>query len=139
MKTLFRKWNDISLVKRIIVGLVLGIVLALTIPDFAQPVALLGTLFVEALKAIAPILVLLLVMSAIAQHTSGQKTNMKSIIAFYMIESFLAGFIAELASFIFPISIEFSTSIEYLTAPGGVAEVLKSVLCNIAANPNTAI
>lgn len=139
MKTLFRKWNDISLVKRIIVGLVLGIVLALTIPDFAQPVALLGTLFVEALKAIAPILVLLLVMSAIAQHTSGQKTNMKSIIAFYMIGTFLAGFIAVLASFIFPISIEFSTSSEDLTAPGGVAEVLKSVLMNIVANPITAI
>src|SRR5699024_1842232 len=120
MKTLFRKWNDISLVKRIIVGLVLGIVLSLTIPDLSHSVALVGTLFVEALKAIAPILVLLLVMSAIAQHTSGQKTNMKSIIAFCMIGTFLAGFIAVLASFIFPLSIEFSTSSEDLTAPGEI-------------------
>src|SRR5699024_11691469 len=114
------KWTDISLVKRIIVGLVLGVFLAFTIPDFSTPVALLRTLFFEALKDIAPILVLLLVMSSIAQHTSGQKTNMKSIIAFYMIGTFLAGFIAVLASFIFPISIEFSTSSEDLTAPGGV-------------------
>src|SRR5699024_10462717 len=115
MKTLFRKWNDISLVKRIIVVLVLGIVLALTIPDFAQPVAVLGSVVDEPWKATPPRLVLLLGMSAIAQHTSGQKTCMKSIIAFYMIGTFLAGFIAVLASFIFPISIDFSTSSEDLT------------------------
>lgn len=88
MKNQFKKWNQLSLVKQIIIGLIVGIVLALTIPEAAKPVVILGSLFVGALKAVAPVLVLFLVMSAIAQHKSGQKTNMKSIIVLYLLGTF---------------------------------------------------
>ena len=80
MRDLINKWNQISLVKRILIGLVIGIILALTVPKAASPVVIFGTLFVGALKGVAPILVFFLVMSAISQHKSGKKTNMKSII-----------------------------------------------------------
>lgn len=80
MKDLLKKWNQVSLVKQIVAGMIIGIILALTIPELAKPVAILGSLFVSALKAVAPVLVLFLVMSAIAQHKRGQKTNMKTII-----------------------------------------------------------
>ena len=73
MKKLVKRWNDISLVKRIIVGLIIGITLALTVPTQMAPLAILGSLFVGALKAVAPILVFFLVMAAICQHKEGQK------------------------------------------------------------------
>ena len=80
MKNLVNKWNNISLVKRIIIGLVIGITFALTVPTQLAPIAILGSLFVGALKAVAPILVFFLVMAAICQHKEGKKTNIKSIV-----------------------------------------------------------
>ncbi|MDU5021528.1 MAG: cation:dicarboxylase symporter family transporter, partial [Clostridiales bacterium] len=105
MKKLLVKWNQISLVKRIVLGLILGIILSLTIPTVAKPISIFGSLFVGALKAVAPILVFFLVMSAISQHKQGQQTNMKSIIGLYLLGTFLASLIAVLASFIFPITL----------------------------------
>ncbi|MFJ8531674.1 serine/threonine transporter SstT [Bacillus sp. NPDC094106] len=139
MNSILKKWNQVSLVKQIIVGLIIGIILSLTIPEAAKPVVILGTLFVGALKAIAPVLVLFLVMSAIAQHKSGQRTNMKSIIFLYLLGTFLAGLAAVVVSFIFPVSLTLAKGAEGVTAPGGVVEVLKALLLNIVDNPVKAI
>ncbi|MDQ0971091.1 serine/threonine transporter [Neobacillus niacini] len=139
MKNLLKKWNQISLVKQISIGLLIGIILAVAIPEAAKPVVILGSLFVGALKAIAPVLVLFLVMSAIAQHKSGQQTNMKSIIYLYLLGTFLAGLIAVIASFIFPVSITLTKGAEDLAAPGGVVEVIKELLLNVVDNPVNAI
>jgi serine/threonine transporter len=139
MKNIMKMWSQLSLVKQIIVGLIIGIILAVTIPEVAKPVVILGSLFVGALKAIAPVLVLFLVMSAIAQHKSGHQTNMKSIIFLYLLGTFLAGLIAVIVSFIFPVSINLVKSAEDLTAPGGVVEVLKALLLNVVDNPVNAI
>lgn len=139
MKSLVNKWNQISLVKQIIVGLIIGIILAVTVPAAAKPVVIIGSLFVGALKAIAPVLVLFLVMSAIAQHKSGHKTNMKSIIFLYLLGTFLAGLVAVIVSFIFPVSLTLATGSEELAAPGGVVEVLKTLLLNVVDNPVKAI
>jgi serine/threonine transporter len=139
MKDLLKKWNQVSLVKQIIAGLLIGIILALTIPELAKPVAILGSLFVSALKAVAPVLVLFLVMSAIAQHKRGQKTNMKTIISLYLLGTFAAGLIAVIASFMFPVSLKLTTGAEGLTPPGSIVEVLRTVLLNIVDNPVNAI
>jgi serine/threonine transporter len=139
MKNLLKKWNQISLVKQISIGLIIGIILAVTIPEVAKPVVILGSLFVGALKAIAPILVLFLVMSAIAQHKSGTQTNMKSVITLYLVGTFLAGLIAVIVSFMFPVSLTLSQGAEDLAAPGGVVEVLKTLLLNVVDNPVKAI
>ncbi|MDF2535854.1 MAG: sstT 3, partial [Bacillales bacterium] len=114
-------------------------VLAITIPEAAKPVVLLGTLFVGALKAIAPVLVFFLVLSAIAQHKSGHQTNMKSVIILYLVGTFSASIIAVIVSFMFPVSLELTKGVEDLTAPGGVTEVLKGLLLNIVSNPVSAI
>ncbi|MBE6067480.1 MAG: serine/threonine transporter SstT [Clostridium lundense] len=139
MKDLIKKWNDISLVKRIIIGLAIGIILAVTIPETAKPIVILGSLFVGALKAIAPMLVLFLVMSAISQHKAGHQTNMKSIIVLYLVGTFLAGLIAVVASFMFPVSLTLAGGAENVTPPGGVTEVLKSLLMNLVDNPVKAL
>jgi serine/threonine transporter len=133
------KWNQVSLVKQIIIGLIIGIILAVAIPAVAKPVVILGSLFVGALKGIAPVLVLFLVMSAIAQHKSGQQTNMKSIVFLYLLGTFLAGLIAVIVSFIFPVGLTLVKGAEGVTAPGGVVEVLKTLLLNVVDNPVKAI
>ncbi len=139
MKELVKMWNDISLVKRIIVGLIIGITLAVTVPTQLAPIAILGSLFVGALKAVAPILVFFLVMAAICQHKEGQKTNMKSIIILYLLGTLLAGVVAVIASFIFPITLTLAAGAEGVTPPGGVGEVLKALLMNVVDNPVNAL
>ena len=132
-------WYKLSLVKRIIAGLVIGIILAVTIPDIAKPITIFGALFVGALKAIAPILVFFLVASAISQHKKGQQTNMKSVIVLYLLGTFLAALVAVVASFLFPVTLTLGSGVEDVTAPGGVVEVLKALLLNVVDNPIKAL
>ncbi|MBW9156015.1 serine/threonine transporter SstT [Clostridium tagluense] len=139
MKKLMSNWNKMSLVQRIIIGLIIGILLAVFIPQQAKPVIIFGSLFVGALKAIAPMLVFFLVMSAISQHRSGHQTNMKSIIVLYLLGTFLAGFVAVVASFIFPVTLTLTTGAQNVTPPGGVVEVLKALLLNVVDNPVKAL
>jgi len=139
MKNLFNAWKKLSLVKQIIVGLIIGIILALTIPEQAKFVVIFGSLFVGALKALAPVLVFFLVSSALAQHKSGHKTNMKAIVVLYVIGTFLAGVVGVLASFMFPIKLTLAAGVESVSAPGGIVEVLKSLLMNLVDNPVKAI
>jgi serine/threonine transporter len=139
MKNLMNKWSQMSLVKQIIIGMIIGIILAVTIPEQAKSVVILGSLFVGALKAIAPALVLFLVMGAISQHKSGHQTNMKSIVVLYLLGTFLAGLIAVIASFMFPVSLTLVKGVENVTPPAGVVEVLKSLLLNLVDNPVKAL
>lgn len=134
MNNLAVKWNNISLVKRIIMGLILGTILALVVPS-ATPIALLGSLFVGALKAIAPVLVFFLVMAALCQHKEGKKTNMKSIVALYLLGTLIAGMVAVIGSFMFPIKLTLVAGAEGVTPPGGVGEVLQTLLMNVVSNP----
>lgn len=138
MKTLLLKWNRLSLVKRILAGIIVGIILALSIPN-ATGITIFGSLFVYALKAVAPLLVLLLVMSAISKHKKGHRTNMKAILALYGLSTFLAGLLAVIASFIFPVSLSLVTGTENLTPPEGIVEVLKSLLFQVVDNPVNAL
>ncbi|MCR1874515.1 serine/threonine transporter SstT [Paraclostridium bifermentans] len=139
MKSFLNKWNKISLVKRILIGLIIGILLALTIPNVAKPIVIFGSLFVGALKSVAPILVFFLVISAICQHKQGQQTNMKSIIFLYLLGTFLAGLVAVIASFLFPITLTLGSGVSKMAPPGGVVEVLKALLMNVVDNPVMAL
>lgn len=139
MKNLLAKWNQMSLVKRIVIGIIVGVILALAVPTGASWISILGSLFVGALKAVAPILVLFIVMHAIAVHKSGKKTNMKSILGLYAIGTLLAGAVAVVASFLFPVTLTLTTGVEELTPPEGIAEVIETLLFNLVANPIDAV
>lgn len=139
MYKLLNNWYKLSLVKRIIIGLIVGIILALLAPNAAKPVTIFGTLFVGALKAIAPMLVFFLVSSAISQHKKGQETNMKSVIVLYLMGTFLAALVAVIASFLFPVTLTLGAGAEDVAAPGGVVEVLKALLLNVVDNPVKAL
>lgn len=138
MRKIISLWNEISLVKRIIGGLIVGILLGLFVPQLAF-LSTLGDLFVGALKAVAPLLVLFLVMSALSKHQQGKKTNMKSIIFLYILGTLIAGCVAVIASFIFPIELKLGETASSVTPPGGINEVLKTLLMNIVSNPVDAL
>lgn len=139
LEKIFSSWNKLSLVKRIIIGLIVGIILAISVPEYAKPISIFGSLFVGALKSVAPILVFFLVMSAVSQHKSGHKTNMKSVVVLYLLGTFLAALTAVIASFIFPVTLQLGASVDSITPPGGVVEVLKTLLLNVVDNPVSAL
>jgi len=139
MKNLLNAWNKISLVKQIIIGLAIGIILALVVPTQVSGIVIFGDIFVGALKAVAPVLVFFLVMSAIANHKSGQKTNMKHVLVLYLVGTFLAGTVAVVASFIFPINLTLVEATTDIAPPSGIAEVLKNLVMNIFSNPVSAL
>ncbi|MCB6993133.1 serine/threonine transporter SstT [bacterium 210820-DFI.6.37] len=137
MMSIVKKWNEISLIKRIIGGLIVGVILGLVIPK-ATAIGILGELFVGALKALAPLLVFFLVIHSLCRHQKGKSSNMKQIIALYLIGTFLAAITAVLASFLFPSTLALAEGAE-ATAPGGITEVLKTLLLNAVSNPVGAI
>ncbi|MBQ0140031.1 MAG: serine/threonine transporter SstT [Kurthia sp.] len=138
MRSLIQKWNSLSLVVRILCGIVVGIILAVAVPELTW-LSMLGTLFISALKAVAPILVFVLVINALASHRSGKKTNMKTIIMLYVVGTFVAGFVGVLTAKLFPITLSLKPSETELTPPSGIGEVFEKLLTNIFANPVEAL
>lgn len=132
--------NRISLVQQIAVGLVLGIVLAWLSPSAGLASGLLGTLFVGALKAVAPVLVFVLVVAAVAQHQRGNEAHIRPILILYIIGTFTAAFSAVVASFLFPTEIVLVHADDVTTAPpSGITEVMKALLLNLVSNPINAL
>lgn len=131
----FRRLVQGSLVKQILIGLVLGIALALISKPAAEATGLLGTLFVGALKAVAPVLVLTLVMASIANHQHGQKTNIRPILWMYLLGTFSAALTAVVVSFMFPSTLQLTTGATDITPPTGIVQVMHGLLMSIVANP----
>lgn len=132
--------NSVSLVKQIVIGLVLGILVAVVSPNIGLAAGLLGSLFVGALKAVAPVLVFVLVAAAIAQHQKGHEAYIKPIIVLYLIGTFSAALVAVVASFAFPTALVLGNAAEVSNAPpSGINEVMKTLLMNLVANPVSAL
>ena len=137
MKKIWQKWNEISLIKRILVFLVFGAVLGVVAPTLTW-LSIFGDLFVGALKAVAPILVFFLVIGALTNARADG--SMKTIVALYVLCTFIAALVAVVASYLFPIEL----TLEGLEAadkasPEGVGEVLSTLVMNLVANPVDAL
>ena len=128
-----------SLVKQIVIALVLGILLALVAPGAAGSVGILGGLFVSALKAVAPILVFVLVAAAIANHQSGTAAHMRPILVLYLVGTFAAATTAVITFFLFPVSVNLIADAKEVAAPGGIGEVLKNLVYSVVDNPVKAL
>lgn len=128
-----------SLVMQIFMGLMVGIALAILWPDAARATILFGTLFVGALKAVAPLLVFVLVMSSIANHEKGVQTNMRTVLVLYAVGTFAAALVAAGGSFLFPMELTFKPVTEELSPPGNVIQVLKNLVLSMVDNPFKAL
>jgi len=137
MKKIIEKWVGTSLILRIFVGLVLGAVLGLLVPQ-AEAIAILGSVFVGALKSIAPVLVFLLVTSALSRAHSHIGKRFSSVIALYMMSTLIAAVVSVFASFVFPVRITFTT-LATAEPPQGLAEVMRNLVLNMVTNPVSSI
>lgn len=138
MKKVFQKWCDLSLVLRIAAGLIVGALLGIFLPG-ATVICWFGELFVGALRAIAPILVFILIISSIANSKGGVGANMKTVVILYMASTLVAAFVATFASFLFPLSLELTEATVAEAAPGNVLQVLENLFLNMVSNPVKAI
>ena len=138
MKKVWESWTNISLVIRILIGLIIGAVLGLVVPQ-ATAIGILGDIFVGALKAIAPLLVFFLVISSLSNATGSHGGVIRTVIILYMFSTFLAAFIAVIASRLFPIQMVLVDAVTDTAAPQGVVDVLKNLLLNVVSNPVASI
>ena len=128
------KYNGVSLIIRIIVGLIAGTALALVVPHMTW-IGEFGTLFVSALKAVAPILVFVLVASALAQGNSKLDGRFGTVLFLYLFTTFLSAVVAVLTSRMFPQTISLGDAADADVVPQGLSEVVQTLLTNIVANP----
>ena len=138
MKQALNFWNQLSLINRIVIGMIIGILLGIFVPQ-AAAVGTIGTVFVSALKAIAPLLVFFIVLSALAQHKEGHETNMKSIVILYLFGTFAAALVGVLVSFAFPITLTLTDTVSEIKAPEGIASVLQTLILKLVDNPVNAL
>lgn len=131
-------FNSSSLILRILAGLIIGIILAMIVPH-ATWISVFGDLFVGALKAIAPVLVFVLVLSALAQGNAQLDRRFGLVIWLYMLTTFLAGLTAVIFSFLFPVKIVLTESATAETIPQGIGEVMRNLLMNAVSNPVSAL
>lgn len=137
MKELCKKWNGLSLIIRILIGLILGAVLGVVAPTLTV-ISVFGDVFVGALKAIAPVLVFILVMSSLANAKGGVGKRFSRVVVLYMMSTALAAFVAVIGCFAFPVTIQLKDAVDS-AAPTGIWEVLGTLLTNMVQNPVSAV
>ena len=137
---MIKKWNSLSLIVRICIGLVIGAVLGLLVPG-ATAIAVLGTLFVGALKAIAPILVFVLVASSLANAKGGNMSQFRTVIFLYLFSTLCAAVVAVLVNFIHPVTITLAgiDVTQGYVAPGSMSEIIMNLLMSVIDNPVKAL
>lgn len=132
--SIIKRWTETSLVVRILIGLIIGTVLGLLIPS-ATAIGILGTLFVSALKAIAPILVAVLVMASIARAGSGLGPRFRNVIFRYVLSTFIAAVCAVVGSMLFPVVLQLNDVQSTSATTASLSDVFNNLLSNMVANP----
>lgn len=136
--SIVKKYCATSLVLRIVIGLAIGVLLALLCPG-AKFVGIFGTLFVSALKAVAPLLVAVIVMSSIANAKGGMGARFRTVIILYLLSTTIAAVVAVAGSFIFPVSMRLQDAATSADAPVGIVDVLRNLLSGAVSNPVAAL
>ena len=130
-----KKYMETTLIKLIIIGLIIGILIALCVPAAVPAVSVLGDFFVKALKGVAPILVFVLVMNAMAQKNSDASASMRPIVKLYIFATFCASLVAVALSFAFPVMLQLDIAEATVKPPSGIVEVLHNLLLSVVDNP----
>lgn len=131
--SILSKWSQTSLVLRILVGLIIGACLGLIVPQWTG-IGILGIVFVSALKAIAPILVAVLVAASIAKAGCGLGPRFRVVISQYLLSTFIAALCAVIGSFLFPVTLQLRDVVEG-SVPGALTDVFSNLLTNMVTNP----
>ncbi len=138
LKYILKMWTNTSLVLRILVGLTVGAILGLTLPEWTA-IGILGRMFVSALKGIAPVLVAVLVMSSIARANGGLGRRFRTLIGVYLLSTFIAAVCAVVGSFLFPVTLNLEGCTEIEATVSSLGDVFTNLLTNMVGNPVAAI
>lgn len=141
IKNILRKYTSVSLMMRIFIGLIIGVFLGLVAPRWTG-IGILGRMFVSALKGIAPVLVAVLVISSIAKAGRGLGRRFTSLIAIYLLSTFIAAVCAVVGSFLFPVTLqlgEVAANVQVDQGAGSLSEVFTNLLTNMVSNPIAAV
>ena len=136
---LFRPLIQLGLIPQITLGIIAGILLAVVSPETAKSFSILGQLFISALKAVAPILVFVLVAAAIAAHQKGQPTHIRGVLVLYVVGTLIAALVAVVASFVFPTELTLDMPEVSGNPPESIIQILRDLLLSMVANPVTAL
>ena len=137
---MLKKWNSLSLIVKILIGLVVGVILGLAFPGLRW-IRVLGTLFVGALKGIAPLLVFVLVASSLANAKGGNMSRFRTVIFLYLFSTLCAAVVAVFVNFAFPVTISLDgmNADQGYVAPTSMSEILMNFLTSVVANPVDAL
>ena len=139
IKSVLHRWSQTNLMLRIFAGILIGSVLALAVPGIGV-ISMLGDLFVGALKAMAPVLVAVLVTSSVATARAGIGTRFRTVITLYMLTTLMAAVVAVAASFLFPVNIALADVTGASgSAPAALGDVFRNIVREVMSNPVTAI
>ena len=136
--SIVKKYAETSLVLRIVIGLVLGALLGLFFPEL-KGISILGQVFVNALKAIAPVLVAILVVGSVAKANGGLGPRFRTVITLYLVTTMIAAIVAVVGSFLFPVSMVLKEGAESDGGPGALVDVFSNLITNMVANPIAAV
>lgn len=137
-KMIIETWKKTNLILKIFGGIVIGSILGVVIPQ-ATAIGYFGVLFVSALKAVAPILVFVLVMSSISQAGSGIESKFKNVLFLYMISTLVSAIVAVCVSYIFPLTVQLSETYTKTEATKSLTEIFENLLKGIVENPISAL
>lgn len=132
---LYDRWTQISLIKRIIGGLVVGIIAAFVAPVNLHFITIFGDLFVNSLKAVAPLLVFFLVMSSLSKQEQSQPTNIRIILVLYIVGTLAAAVTSVVISYFYNVKLVLAESAQGLNPPGGIADVISNIALKVVGNP----
>ena len=136
---LFRPLIQLGLIPQITLGIIAGVLLAVVSPETAKSFSILGQLFISALKAVAPILVFVLVAAAIAAHQKGQPTHIRGVLVLYVVGTLIAALVAVVASLVFPTELTLDMPEVSGNPPESIIQILRDLLLSMVANPVTAL
>ena len=131
----FQKYKSTPLIQLIVTGLIVGFLIAVFLPALVPVVSVFGTVFVNALKAVAPILVFVLVTNAMSQDTGESNSSMKPIVRLYVMSTFLASVVGVALSFMFPTELKLQTADATITPPGSIVDVVYNLILKVVENP----
>ena len=135
----FRFFNRIPFIMQIVLGMIFGIILAYLVPQGQSFITMLGDLFVSGLKAIAPLLVFVLVSASIARHKQGADAKLKPILVLYVLAMALSAATALIMTRIFPSTFTVLATQAVAETPQDVSTVLVGCIKKAVDNPVNAL
>ncbi len=138
LKEAYDRWNSVSLILRIVIGLAVGISLALVVPG-VWLISAIGDLFIGALKAIAPFLVFILVLNSLARSTSGHRGHFRLIIALYLISTVIAAIVAVSACYLTHVTVTLDIPGASGESATDVGQMVYGLLMRLVENPLSAL